>query len=229
MTHRFPVILILGHARCGKDSAAKYLNEAGASVVALADKLKEVSADVLGLPLESFYKDDLKEAPTHFPCFRCPSCGSLKTEEIRLEEGRPPWPMGCQLCGSAGDRKVFESKWTPRMIAQHIGTEGFRAINPSAWVDYVLRHIVPTAHTVITDGRFRSECEGVWKVGGEVWRIKRPGAEGAVGITGHASETEQDSIRDEECQAVILNDSTLETLKGRVLAQYSRFCAERKS
>ena len=80
---------------------------------------------------------------------------------------------------------------------------------------------------VITDCRFKSEATAVLAAGGEVWRIKRPETDAkAEGLKGHASEVEQDSISDSECQAVIQNDGTLENLQGLVMAQLHRFLAK---
>lgn len=77
---------------------------------------------------------------------------------------------------------------------------------------------------VFTDCRFKSEAVAVWAAGGEVWRIKRPETDAeAQGLKGHASEVEQESIKDSECQAVIQNDGTLDNLRGLVVSQLHRF------
>jgi hypothetical protein len=62
------------------------------------------------------------------------------------------------------------------------------------------------AGIVIPDCRFRNEVDGVHAVGGKLIRVKRPGAEKAtVGIAGHASEVEQDSIPDTDLDHIFIS------------------------
>lgn len=231
-TKRLPVIALLGKAQAGKDTVGQMLLDARAPGVqagatAFAWKLKQIVGEmyVYGLDQHDLYDDAGKEKPTAFDCLRCPSCGKFEASEFTNDHQKL---ASCKLCGTVGDVNVFKSKWTPRTILQHIGTEGFRRIDPGVWVNYALRiceaQVAEGAKfMVITDCRFRSEAEGVWARGGEVWRIKRPAQGGNRGIANHASEVEQDGIKDSECQAVIDNDSTLDVLRGRVLVQYDRF------
>ena len=233
MSNNLPIIALLGNAHSGKDTAGSYIVEAsGGMRMAFADKLKTICAEMFGLSHEDLYTEEGKNRLTDFDCLRCPKCQSMSVEVVKLEDSRPPYPLGCDACSAVGEAKVFKSKWTPRMIAQYIGTEGFRRVSPNVWIDYLLKNarrvLTSKPLVVVTDTRFRSECEGIWRVGGEVWRIKRPEAQGNVGIAGHASETEQNSISDNECQAVIMNDDSLDTFRGRVLAQLARF-TERRS
>lgn len=227
---RLPVIALLGKAQAGKDTVGQMLLDARAPGVvagttAFAWKLKQIVGEMYNLDQHALYDDKGKESPTPFDCLRCPTCGKFEATEFTNDFQKL---ARCKLCGAVGDVNVFKSKWTPRTILQHIGTEGFRRIDPSVWVNYALRicqeQIDQGARfMVITDCRFRSEAQGVWARGGEVWRIKRPDGGGNLGIANHASETEQEGIKDSECQAVIDNDSTLDVLRGRVLTQYDRF------
>lgn len=240
---RLPVIALLGKLQAGKDTVGQMLLDAApGEKTAFAHKLKQIVGEMYGLSEHDLYDDKGKEAPTSFDCLRCPSCKSLECETLTMERvvhGR------CKLCGSIGDINVFNNKWTPRTILQHIGTEGFRRVDPNVWVKYALDHVETIMRDVadpmmkfidprgaprfvaITDCRFLSEAEGVWNRGGEVWKIKRPSLDGTTrGIAGHASETEQDKIPDEKCQAVIVNDGTLDDLRGKVLTQLDRFLAK---
>lgn len=238
MSEQISVICIIGKAHSGKDTAGKMIADASDGVVlAFADKLKAICAEMFGLSREDLYTEDGKNRKTNLPSFRCPSpgCGSFRVLPWKPDDA----PRGfyatsytCEACGTVGEKKLFVSSWTPRMILQHVGTEGFRAISPNVWADYALRvarrELLKGKRLVVfTDGRFRSECERVWQAGGEVWRIKRDGATGNVGIMGHASETEQDNIRDDECQVVIENNGTLGDLQRVLQTSLGQFWTRR--
>jgi uncharacterized protein YlaI len=238
------VIALLGRAGSGKDLAGSMLCQAGrGEAMAFADKLKSICGELFGLSHDDMYTQEGKTRPTQFDCLMCPECKSLEVDQVT----RDRVVFGdCKLCGTTGDVRVFRSKWTPRTILQYIGTEGFRAVDPSVWVRYTIEQArkalgagcapgtcgqceacdVPQ-FVVITDCRFRSEAEAIWSAGGEVWRIKRPAVEGeAVGLPGHASEAEQASIADSECQAIIDNSSSLDHLRAQLHVQLTRFLSK---
>lgn len=70
---------------------------------------------------------------------------------------------------TAGDIPAGWSK-TMRQAQQHLGTEGFRAIYPSTWTDYLFRQYDHNTNTnalvVIDDVRFRGEVKAVKERGG---------------------------------------------------------------
>ncbi len=85
---------------------------------------------------------------------------------------------------------------TPRKVLQTLGTEFGRACYQDLWVDYALRkagerlRFYRSDGAVISDVRFKNERDAIWKAGGKVWRVVRPGA-GLVGATAsHVSENE---------------------------------------
>jgi len=226
------IIGLLGKARAGKDTVGKMLCEIDkGAIMAYADKLKQIVVEMFEAPLEDLYTPEGKDKKTTFDSLLCPECHSTSVELLDIPDSLPK--AACKLCGTVGDRNVFASKWTNRTILQYLGTEGFRKIDPNVWVRYALKqarqHLSVTENkfVVITDCRFKSEASAILAVGGEVWRVKRPETDVKVeGIKGHASETEQESITDGECQAVIKNDGTLENLRGLVVAQLHRFLAK---
>lgn len=229
------VIAILGHAGAGKDTAGKMLCEMGDGVtIAFADKLKQICGDLFGLTQEQMYDPAGKEAPTKYACLICPECKKPEVEEFTQERTKLARCLN-NGCGVTGAIEVFKGFWTGRTILQFTGTEWGRRINPSVWTTYALNMAAKnlentkTQFVAITDCRFPNEAEAVWAVGGEVWRIRRPDGEGAAsGLKGHASETAQDAIPDSRCNAVILNDSTLDVLRGRLASEFQRFKKERK-
>lgn len=228
---RSNIIGLMGNAKAGKSTSAKFMVEHSlGKELAFADKLKEIVTEMFQLGPYDCYDDTLKEAPTRYPCLICPRCKSLKVESTKISGSDTG---SCLLCGSVGELGVFKGFWTPRMMLQHIGTDGFRAVSPKVWAVYGIRRARAAIEgegarfVVFSDVRFRSECEAIWEAGGEVWRIKRPSADGKVGMTGHVSEVEQASIADSDVQLIIHNDATLDTLRGKVTAQLQQFLTNR--
>lgn len=221
---RQKIIGLTGKARSGKDTSGKILAElAQGATLAFADRIKELCRELFSLSTEQLYGDK-KEEPTDLPCLICPKCASVS---IVLKDD-----LGfCDICNVIGSAAVFNKYWTPRMILQYVGTETMRKVDKGVWVKRALttaHHLLASKDqevklVIVTDVRYRNECEAIWNAGGEVWRIVRPGAEAPVGLTDHPSEKEQESISDQELQAVILNDSTLDTLKGRLATQLNSF------
>lgn len=119
---------------------------------------------------------------------------------------------------------------TPRKVLQTLGTEWGRDYSKDVWIDYTLRKAgerlkdnLLLDYVVVTDVRFMNEAKKIREVGGHVWRVTRPGADGSyannAGVTNHRSERDQHS--DEMKQYVskeIINDGTLEDLDGKVSA-----------
>lgn len=228
------VIAVMGRSRSGKDTIGKIARELMPGKVvtmAFADKLKRMCMELYGLSEEDVYTEEGKDRVTDFVCWKCPACQSIDCfEEV---EGRTK-RIVCRKCTAvSADPKAFESKWTVRMILQHIGTEGCRRVDPYVWVNFIQRNathalekgvtvmetgkIIKPSLVLITDCRFRSEFDGVQKFGGAVWRLRRPTTDRqAQGLASHASENEMDTIPDTLFQHVIVNDGTLEQLQEKV-------------
>lgn len=88
---------------------------------------------------------------------------------------------------------------TARYILEHLGTEGFRHIDPGVWMKYAMREVdaameVSLAHFAFEDVRFRNEFQAIRERGGVVWEVVRVGGSEQGGRTGHASDEEWRSI-----------------------------------
>jgi hypothetical protein len=236
---KLKIIALMGRSEAGKNTAGEMLCDMGQGAqMAFADKLKKIAGEMFSLSDEDMNTEKGKAAPTTLPCLLCPTCHTPEVEEFTQEYTKL---ARCKVCGVIGDSKVFNGFWTPRTILQFLGTECFRKISPSVWSDYAIssaRKILtsgaapkgPVPFVVLTDLRFKSEAEAVWAVGGQVWRIRRPETdELATGLKGHASENEQDSIPDSKCQAVIMNDGTLDSLRGRLVGEFNKWKDSQKS
>lgn len=83
--------------------------------------------------------------------------------------------------------------WTGRRILQHIGTEGFRAVDPDIWANFLVHQIKGLGDEygliVIDDIRFINEAEILSDIA-EIYRIDREG----LAAMSHASEQEHMKI-----------------------------------
>lgn len=230
MTEKFRVIGLMGKSLSGKDTVGSMLVDADAqgARLAFADKLKEVCRDLFGFTPADTDTEAGKDRVTNFPCHKCPACGSINASQVSQ------FQVVCNACNAIGETQSFQSAWTVRMALQHLGIEGARRIDQDVWARHAFERAKGLLDSpfykfvVITDCRFRSEAEAIWKAGGEVWRVRRPSTDHrAAGISRHPSETEMDSISDASFQHVIVNDGTLDNLRDKALEGLKRFKEDR--
>ncbi len=109
--------------------------------------------------------------------------------------------------------------WSGRRVLQHIGTEGFRVIDPDIWVNKVIysleqrdlaRDISYNASTV-DDIRFPNEAVGLRHYG-KLYRVDRRNNPGAAGPA-HESEKYIDTL---DVDGVIDNNGSLEDLELQI-------------
>ena len=120
----------------------------------------------------------------------CRDLFDLTDEQVNTLEGKEtPDPRWTSAEGKAR---------TPREILQLIGTEGFRAVDPSFWVKRAMANATTLIRggapvVVFTDVRFPNECAAIRDSGGIVLRLAKsdgPGTDQA----GHASEAQIDTL-----------------------------------
>jgi hypothetical protein len=189
------LIGIHGHARAGKDTVKDFLISTYSDhySISFADPLKEAASVAFGIPLEWFYQDSLKEID------------------------HPNWST------------------SPRKIAQFMGTEMFRdtihklvpSVGDDFWVTRLALRItnryVPEGEghfdtddtVVIPDVRFQNEYDWIIENGGIIIHLTRPGADGNIGIPGHASESSL-NLHNIERTYECVNDSTLPSLYKKI-------------
>lgn len=188
-----------GKAHSGKNEVAHYLTENYEKTYseAFADPLKEACSHIFGIPLVLFNDVELKEVPFHY------------------------WQI------------------SPRVIAQYVGTELIRdqidLMFPEGFPgqDFWVMRLAGKLNgdillpdegeyeagdtVIVTDVRFQNEYDFILENGGCVIHVTRDGAEGEVGIPGHASEAgiTFDSERNEQ-NYLLTNNHTLVDLYERI-------------
>lgn len=107
---------------------------------------------------------------------------------------------------------------TIRQLLIDLGTEVGRNYMPTVWLDnfdYRFEQAKYEGIVVVTDVRFRNEFEHLAKLGFYQIRLYR---NTGLPASGHISETNQDTIRDEEFDYVLHNDHDLKYLKHQVVS-----------
>jgi hypothetical protein len=98
-----------------------------------------------------------------------------------------------------------------RVLLQRMGTEvGREMFGEDFWVNAAIDSIEDGSKVVVSDVRYPNEAEAIKKLGGQVWRITRPGVGPA---NSHASET---SLDDYEFDYKIENNDGLGMLYSKV-------------
>ena len=112
---------------------------------------------------------------------------------------------------------IAQLNCSPRRLMQTLGTDwGRHIVADSLWTDIMARRLRAADHlgedVVITDVRFLSEADLVKRLGGEVWRVIRPGA-ATTEHSAHRSEREQSDI---SVDRSLINNGTLEQLYEQI-------------
>lgn len=143
------VLAMMGRSKSGKDTvggmAKEMLGVGGVATLAFADKLKLLCMDLYGLTYTDVFTEKGKDRVTDFVCWKCPACSSINCFEDAAKR------IVCRECTVVGsDPTAFASKWTVRMILQHVGTEGCRRVDPYVWVRFAMQ----TAEAVLAERAF---------------------------------------------------------------------------
>ena len=144
---------------------------------ALANSLKQLAVDILGLKPEQVFGTDKQKN----------SLTSILWEDMPGKEAQSHKP----------------GKMTSREVLQYVGTDFFRKFYPNVWLDSCLRKIEQQSPEIalISDVRFENEIKGIQKKEGFILGLKRdPYKKGDK----HASEVEIEKCFD-LCNAVIDN------------------------
>ena len=160
-----------------------------------------------------------------------PGCGKTTVANLLIEHQRVSfaaslkhavWTLLGEL-GISGFHFVYEDKEaiipelgvSARHMMQTLGTEWGRAcIHPDFWVMIARakaeRIMKDDGCVVIDDVRFPNEAAMVFELGGELWRIDRPG------VSYDGSHESEGGLEDITPDRVIVNDGTIAQLKEKI-------------
>lgn len=126
-----------------------------------------------------------------------------------------------QLYGDQKEVEVGDLGKTPRQMMQTLGTDwGRDLVHPEIWVKLWLRKVHASKnHIVVDDVRFPNEVGTIHGMGGEVWRVTRPG----TATMGHESEAHVATLN---ADVTIFNESDLHELRQRAMIAYGRAARE---
>jgi hypothetical protein len=103
---------------------------------------------------------------------------------------------------------LAKNKEEVRRLLQELGVGARQVLGDDVWVVAALRKMENFKQSyVITDVRFENEAIMVRQLGGEIWRIQRPGIQA---VNNHVSELEMDGYKFDR---VLRNEGTLEELE----------------
>lgn len=130
---------------------------------------------------------------------------------------------------------------SPRICLQHLGTEwGRQVVGENIWIDKLIkdadrvlqganysremgiafpREASLPAGVVVSDVRFANEIKKIHKIGGKLIRVIRESTDkkaSRIGISGHASEVDQDGFADDMFDCVLSNDKSIKDLNKAV-------------
>lgn len=198
----YPLILLCGKARSGKDTAAGFIKEIIPNTITIAQAapIKDLGRLIFGFNDEQLH-GNLKETidsrhPKHLwgwveNCLNTSIELWDKLAELEIERSQIEYWVGTM-------KEAYQENLTPRIMMQSLG-EYARNLEPDLWIDHALTKTAGILDTnkadlvVITDGRFRNEILGVKYTNGTVVSVKNT-ENPDVGISKHPSEMELDSV-----------------------------------
>jgi hypothetical protein len=94
-----------------------------------------------------------------------------------------------------------------RRLLQDLGISARDLIAEDVWVTAALGSVDKSQRVVITDVRFENEAATIKLMGGQLWRVKRPGVEA---VNSHVSETQLDGYKVDQ---IFVNSGSIQDLE----------------
>lgn len=193
------LIGLVGKKQTGKDTSFNFITKIANAApyylatkrLALADKLKNVTADLFGVDRAKLDgTDEEKDSPTH-----------ISWDDVSDA-------LYSDFFGNEDKGGYI----THRELLQIFGTNACRGIMPAVWTEYLRRAIEAstTYINVVTDARFPNEIKMLKDMGGYLVKLYRNTS--SLLATNHPSETALDSI-DDTYYDFIITDEGNRTMK----------------
>lgn len=200
------IVGLTGFAKSGKSTVAGFLKELGGQEVAFAKHLKDVCSVALDIPRDYFDNQEFKEKPFFV---------TLNEYDIGLILRY--FQVSCVFEPEAIIKHAGVILESPRQIAQYVGTEILRAIDPNIHINmaFKLNENSKAKFLICSDIRFENELKAVKGRGGVVMGIQRDSIKPADMRNLHASEAEIPKLIF-DADTIIFNQSTTEELKTAV-------------
>lgn len=203
------IIGLTGFAKSGKSTAARILTELGGQEVAFADHLKNVCADITRVPRNHFDDQDKKEVPFHKPYV-------LTEKELKRTLDLFALDSASLLKKPELQKHIGMILKTPRHVAQYIGTDVLRAINPDIHITTAFKFCDPNAIVLFcSDVRFQNEFDAVHARNGIMLGISRKAVSPQDLAKVHESERWIPELI-EKSDYKVTNDGTIEEFQQKV-------------
>lgn len=235
------IVGFLGEARAGKDTCSDFLvRQKNAAKIPFADEIKRTAKKWYKFSEEQLW-GSLKEEPDpryKRPCSYCGGKGLIGSGFVCPVCKNACWVYltprhALQILGTEVGRLIYPNTWVDITLDIARTIDGQHDSCHELWDYHFLDGLVPWNQTqlhdyyptsvAISDVRFLNEVKAIKEAGGKVVKVVRPGS-GLKGVAStHKSETEQASIPPELIDAVLTNDSSLESLEKSVVTLYESF------
>lgn len=135
--------------------------------ICFADPLKEILLDIFNVPEEALYgTNEQKNAKLRYDKNQLPRLSGFDADYLTTQA----------RCDSlVVSQQDSDSTVTVRSFMQYLGTEVFRKIDDTVWVDTLLRRLEEsqTELAIVTDARFPNEIKALKDAGAIIIHLKR--------------------------------------------------------
>jgi hypothetical protein len=117
--------------------------------------------------------------------------------------------------------EIAKAKTEVRRLLQVTGTTARDMFGEDFWINQVINKIKTIDKVVITDVRFTNEADAIKLLGGQIWKVERPGVSA---INSHISEIDMDNYTPDR---LIVNSGSIKDLSSLVLESLNAQSAEK--
>lgn len=245
------MICVFGLSGVGKKTLGNLLNKHHRFVkVALADSMKRILMDLYQFSKEQLWgPSELQDVPD--ARYLQTKAGSLGSMQVGFDLEGSPFEKHKHLVDEYGclPSPAEDEYLTPRVALKKLAEDFGRSCQKDTWVRYVLRvherlqkgglyydHVTglrfcaevtgvmaSKKNVVVCDVSREDEIELFRSSGARIIKLVRPGSRFQEEAGEYASEQEQLDIDDEEFDAILNNDGSIDDLKNKLDAMMAKF------